>query len=103
VVIPAAAKDSLKTLNEALRAEVGPDFATASRELPGGDLAVLLVLPLSFAQRLEARLAESRVPEIPVPAEYKGKPLTEVVPAMLARLRRSRRTRRRREGSSEPR
>jgi len=86
VVIPAAAKDALKTLNDALRAEVGPDFATASRELPGGDLAVLLVLPLSFAQRLESRLAESRVPEIPVPAEYKGKPLTEVVPAMLARL-----------------
>ncbi|HEX6316950.1 MAG TPA: V-type ATPase 116kDa subunit family protein [Gemmatimonadaceae bacterium] len=86
VVIPASARDTLQTLTDALRAEVGADFATASRELPGGDLAVLLVLPRTFAERIEDRLAEARVPEIPVPDEYAGRPLTDVVPAMLARL-----------------
>jgi V/A-type H+-transporting ATPase subunit I len=86
VVIPASARDTLKVLTDALQAEVGVEFATASRELPGGDIAVLLVLPRSFAERIEARLAEARVPEIPVPDEYAGRPLTDVVPAMLARL-----------------
>ncbi len=86
VVIPAASRDSLGKLTEALKAEAGAEFATASRELAGGDLAVLLVLPKTFAEQLESRLAEARVPEIPVPAEYVGKPLAEAAPSMLARL-----------------
>lgn len=86
VVVPAAARDSLDTLDAALRAEVGGDLVTATRELPGGDLAVLLVLPRTFAEKVESRLAEARVPEIPVPEGYADKPLEEAVPAMLARL-----------------
>jgi V/A-type H+-transporting ATPase subunit I len=86
VVIPAAARESLDALAEALRREAGTDFATATRELPGGDLAMLLVLPLAFAEHLEERLAAARVPEIPVPAGYAGKSLADAVPAMLARI-----------------
>lgn len=86
VVIPEASRGSLDSLKAALQAEVGGDLVTATRDLPGGDLAVLLVLPRSFAEQLEARLAESRVPEIPVPEGYADKPLADAVPAMLARL-----------------
>ena len=86
VVIPAGSRTAVDALTTSLRAEAGPDFATATRELTGGDLAVLLVLPRAFAERLESRLAESRVPEIPMPAGYAGKPIGEVVPAMLQRI-----------------
>lgn len=86
VVIPAPERGTVDRLVDALRAEAGPDVATATRDLPGGDLAVLLVLPRPFAARLEARLVEARVPEVPVPAGYAGTPLAEAVPAMLARL-----------------
>lgn len=86
VIVPADARDAVDRLTSAVRAEVGPEFATETRELADGELAVLLVLPRSFAERLEERLAEARVPEIPVPTAWAGKPLTEVVPAMLGRL-----------------
>lgn len=86
VVIPAAARGALDALTEALRAEAGGDVATAARELPGGDVAVLLVLPVPFARQLEQRLADARVPEIAVPEAYRGQALSASVPAMLARL-----------------
>jgi V/A-type H+-transporting ATPase subunit I len=86
VVVPAAARGGLDARLEALRAEIGPEFASASRPLEGGDVAVLLVLPIAFAERLEARLAEARVPEVPLPVEYHGQPLADAVPRMIARL-----------------
>ncbi|HSA54906.1 MAG TPA: V-type ATPase 116kDa subunit family protein [Gemmatimonadaceae bacterium] len=88
VVVPASGGGALDVLLTALRAEIGPEFASAVRVLPGGDVAVLLVLPLDFARRLEAKLAEARVPEIPLPAAYQGAPLSEAVPRMIARLER---------------
>lgn len=88
VVVPAPGRGPLDTHLAALRAEIGPEFASAIRALPGGDLAVLLVLPRDFAERLESRLAEARVPEIPLPSAYEGAPLTEAVPRMIARLER---------------
>jgi V/A-type H+-transporting ATPase subunit I len=86
VIVPSAARDSLDVLTAALRAEIGPEFASAARPLSGGDIAVLLVLPRGFAQRLEARLAEARVPEVPLPADYAGQSLADAVPRMIARL-----------------
>jgi V/A-type H+-transporting ATPase subunit I len=86
VVIPPGAQSSIDTLTETLRREAGTDVATATRELPGGETAMLLVLPRPFAERLEERLAAARVPEIPVPAGYAGQPLRDAVPAMLARI-----------------
>ena len=88
VIVPAASHAVLDQLLARLRAEVGPEFASASRALPGGDTAVLLVLPRTFAERLERRLAEARVPEIALPSSLQGTPLSDAVPAMMSRLQR---------------
>src|ERR1019366_2604535 len=55
-------------------------------DLAGGDVAPLLVLPKEFSSRLEQRLAEARVPEVPLPESYRHVPLEEAMPRMLARL-----------------
>lgn len=88
VIVPAASHGVLDQLLSRLRAEVGPEFASAARTLPGGDTAVLLVLPQEFAERLEERLAEARVPEIALPASLRGRPLSDAVPEMVRRLHR---------------
>ncbi len=86
VVVPGSAQEGINRLGNALRQEIGPEFALTARSLPGGDVAVLLVLPKEFADRLEARLAEARVPEVPLPGEYAGQPLEQAIPRMIARL-----------------
>jgi V/A-type H+/Na+-transporting ATPase subunit I len=86
VVIPAAARGTVDQLAAALRSEVGREFAMTARPLDDGDIALLLVLPKAFSEQLEARLAEARVPEVPLPQAYAGMPLDEAVPKMIARL-----------------
>jgi V/A-type H+-transporting ATPase subunit I len=86
VVIPRSAEETIDALTSALRQKAGDELATATRELPGGETAMLLVLPRPLAERLEQRLAAARVPEIPVPPGFAGQPLAEAVPGMLARL-----------------
>ncbi|HVZ49227.1 MAG TPA: V-type ATPase 116kDa subunit family protein, partial [Gemmatimonadaceae bacterium] len=86
VVVPAAARQSLGALGDALRTELGAEFTMTTHPLAGGDVAVLLVLPAEFSRRLEARLAEARVPEVPLPDAFRDLPLDEAVPRMLARL-----------------
>lgn len=86
VVVPAAARQTLAPLGDALRQELGAEFTMTTHPLPGGDIAVLLVLPAEFSARLESRLAEARVPEVPLPQEFRDVPLDVAVPKMLARL-----------------
>jgi V/A-type H+-transporting ATPase subunit I len=86
VVVPAAARASVDTLAAALREQLGDEFSMTTHDLQGGDAAILLVLPTEFSQRLEARLSEARVPEVPLPEAYRGLPLEQAVPEMLARL-----------------
>lgn len=86
VVVPAAARQALAPLADALTEEVGAEFTMSTHPLPGGDVAVLLVLPAAFSKRLEARLAEARVPEVPLPEAFRNLPLDESVPKMLERL-----------------
>ncbi|MDE3054074.1 MAG: hypothetical protein KGJ70_09325, partial [Gemmatimonadota bacterium] len=86
VVIPAAARPTVDALASALRQQVGAEFTMSAHELPGGDLAILLVLPREFSEKLDARLAEARVPEVPLPEGYRDMPLQDAVPRMLARL-----------------
>lgn len=86
VIVPAAQAGRLAEAEASLRAEIGPSFALTARALPGGDVAVLLVLPREFAGRLEARLSEARVPEVPLPVEYAGLPLEQAIPRMMERL-----------------
>jgi V/A-type H+-transporting ATPase subunit I len=86
VVVPASLRESVEGLSEALRQEIGPEFALTSRVLRGGDVAVLLVLPREFSDKLEARLAEAQVPEAPLPIEYSGMPLEQAIPKMIQRF-----------------
>jgi V/A-type H+-transporting ATPase subunit I len=86
VIIPAAARAVVDRLQEALTELAGAEWAIRTQPLASGDLAVLLVLPREAAARIEAMLAEARVPEIPVPAAYAGMPLADAAPKMLARL-----------------
>jgi len=86
-VVPAHERAVIPQLGDALRKEVGPEFALSTHELASGDVAMLLVLPKSFAQRIERALAEARLPEVPMPAGYAGASLAEAVPRMLQRLK----------------
>jgi len=86
VVVPAAARGTVEALAKALRTQLGAEFTMTTQELQGGDLAILLVLPKDFSEHLEARLAEARVPEVPLPEAYRGMPLEAAVPKMLDRL-----------------
>ncbi len=86
VVVPASARATVEALAGALRDQLGAAFTMTTHDLPGGDLAVLLVLPREFSDKLDARLAEARVPEVPLPEGYRNMPLEQAVPRMLARL-----------------
>ncbi|HVZ76732.1 MAG TPA: V-type ATPase 116kDa subunit family protein [Gemmatimonadaceae bacterium] len=86
VVVPEAARAALDRVTAALRTEIGDDFAIATHPLEGGEIAVLLVLPTALSQRLEAKLSEARVPEVPMPGPYRDLPLDVAVPKMLERL-----------------
>ncbi len=86
VVVPAAARATVDGLASALREQLGDEFSMTVHDLQGGDAAILLVLPTEFSKRLEAQLAEARVPEVPLPEAYRGLPLEQAVPKMLQRL-----------------
>ena len=86
-VVPAGSPAVVERLGETLRHEFGGDFTLTSRVLDQGDTALLLVLPKEFSDRLEARLTEARVPEVPLPAAYRALSLDDAVPKMLERLR----------------
>lgn len=87
VVVPAHERAVIQQLGDALRREVGPEFAISTHELASGDVALLLVLPRSFAEKMEHALADARLPEIPIPAAYGGTALADAVPKMLKRLK----------------
>ena len=86
-VVPAGKADVARRLADALRTEFGNDFTMTSKALALGDTALLLVLPREFSERLDSRLTEARVPEVPLPAAYRDVPLEQAVPRMLERLR----------------
>jgi len=87
VVVPARERGVIQRLGDALRAEIGPEFAFSTHDLASGDVALLLVLPKSFAEKMERALADARLPEIPMPAAYGGSTLASAVPRMLTRLK----------------
>ncbi|HWP03215.1 MAG TPA: V-type ATPase 116kDa subunit family protein [Gemmatimonadaceae bacterium] len=87
VVVPSDRRQAVDDVVEAFRTAAGPEFASAVRPLPDGDLALLLVLPKELAANLEERLGSARVPELALPQEYAAEPLTNAVPRMLQRLR----------------
>jgi V/A-type H+-transporting ATPase subunit I len=85
VVLRADQRDSLPVLRRALEEMLGEACETLERELPGGETAVLLLVPASRAAAVEQLLAQTRVQEVPVPGGY-GPTLLEAIPRMRARI-----------------
>ena len=86
VVVPASSRSAIDALARALRGQLGDEFSMTVYDLPGGDAAILLVLPTPFNKRLEAQLTEARVPEVPLPEPFRSLPLEQAVPRMLERV-----------------
>jgi V/A-type H+-transporting ATPase subunit I len=84
VVLRAEQAEVLPTLERALGELLGDACETLSRQLPGGEVALLLLVPASRAAAVERLLADTRVQEVPVPSGY-GPTLLEAVPLMRAR------------------
>ena len=84
VVLRADQADVLPTLERALGELLGDACETLSRRLPGGETALLLLVPASRAPAVERLLADTRVQEVPVPSGD-GPSLLEAVPRMRER------------------
>jgi V/A-type H+-transporting ATPase subunit I len=78
--------EAIPRLKASLATVIGDAFEIYSRELPGGETALLVVVSAAAAARVERLLAEARVEEIPVPEAYGGRSLADAIPRMLARL-----------------
>ena len=86
VLLKSGDTESIHKLRTSLTALIGNEFQLFTQTLPTGETAVLVVVSSQAAGRVERLLAEARVQEIPVPAAYGGKSLTEAIPRMVARL-----------------
>ena len=84
VVLRADQADILPRLREALGEMLGDAFESFTQKLPGGETALLLLVPGTTAQRVDQLLAQTRVQEIPVPKGY-GASLLEAIPRMQER------------------
>jgi V/A-type H+-transporting ATPase subunit I len=84
IVLRADQADTLPALERALGELLGDACETLSRPLPGGETALLLLVPASRAAAVERLLGETRVQEVPVPTGY-GSTLLEAIPRMRAR------------------
>jgi V/A-type H+-transporting ATPase subunit I len=84
IVLRADQADVLPILDRALHELLSGACETLSRRLPGGETALLLLVPASRAPEVERQLADSRVQEIPTPTGY-GPSLLEAMPRMRER------------------
>ncbi len=86
VLLKRGESDAIPRLRSSLASVIGDAFEIYHRDLPGGEIALLVVVSTSAAGRVERLLAEARVQEIPVPEAYGGRSLADAIPRMLARL-----------------
>jgi V/A-type H+/Na+-transporting ATPase subunit I len=86
VLLKRGEMDAIPRLRASLSSVIGDAFELYHRELPGGEIALLVVVSAGAAGRVERLLAEARVQEIPVPAAYGGHSLADAIPRMLTRL-----------------
>ena len=84
VVLRADQADTLPALRQALVDLLGEACEILSRQLSGGETALLLLVPASRAPSVEQLMARSQVQEVPVPSGY-GPTLLEAIPRMRAR------------------
>lgn len=76
---------SADQLRRALRMSVGPDVIAEARPLGDGTVVLVLVLPAALQAALDAQLAASRLPEIPLPEGY-HEGLVQALPRLAGRL-----------------
>lgn len=86
VLLKRGEQDAIPRLRSSLSAVIGDAFELYSRDLGGGDIALLVVVSAHAAGKVERLLAEAHVQEVPVPPAYGGRSLAEAIPRMLARL-----------------
>lgn len=75
-----------RLLRQELGALLGEEFEMREHRLPGGEIAVLLLVPAAAAERTERLLAAGRVQDVPLPGPYRGQALADAIPGMAARL-----------------
>jgi V/A-type H+-transporting ATPase subunit I len=80
-------QEGLRLLRQELAGFLGEAFELREHRLPGGEIAVFLLVPAAAAARTERLLAAGRVQDIPLPGPYRGRSLAEAIPDMAARLR----------------
>ncbi len=86
VILPAQEESAVAGLKTALALVLGEGFALETRRLPGGDIALLMLVPEADALRVESLLAAAGVHEIPVPSGYEARSLAQALPRMMDRL-----------------
>lgn len=86
VVLHAGAASALGELRRSLETAVKGEVELLSRELSSGELAVLILVSPLAAPTVAKLLAESRVEELPTPANLGETNLLRAVPALKARL-----------------
>jgi V/A-type H+-transporting ATPase subunit I len=86
VLLKSGDTESIHRLRTSLKSVIGDEFQLYAQPSPTGETAVLVMVSAQAAGRVERLLAEARVQEIPVPAAYGGKSLSDAIPRMLARL-----------------
>ncbi|HEY9508194.1 MAG TPA: V-type ATPase 116kDa subunit family protein [Gemmatimonadales bacterium] len=84
VMLRSDQRDVLPTLVRALEELLDGACETLARDLPGGETAVLVLVPASEAARVERLLTDTRVQEVPPPAGY-GPNLMAALPRMRER------------------
>lgn len=86
VVIRPTDDEHLERLRAALEVEIGDSFELRWRRLASEEIALLVLVPESLRERVEAWLQESSLEEVALPEEYEARGLADAIPAMLERL-----------------
>jgi V/A-type H+-transporting ATPase subunit I len=86
IVLRAGQAASVERLRRLLDVSLGKDYELRTHPLAGGELVLLLLVPLGTAPRVERMLAESAVEQVPLPRGYEGQSLTDAIPRMGQRL-----------------
>lgn len=86
LVLRSGQEAGARILRQELTSFLGDAFELREQRLPGGELAVLLLVPASAAERTERLLSAGRVQEVPLPSPYRGQPVAEAIQGMAARL-----------------
>ncbi|HEY6808652.1 MAG TPA: V-type ATPase 116kDa subunit family protein [Gemmatimonadales bacterium] len=86
VLLKGGDTETVRKLRTSLTAVIGHEFELYTQALPSGETALLVVVSAVAAGRVERLLADARVQEIPVPAQYGGSSLLTAIPKMLERL-----------------